>query len=384
MRFSRKLLLILAVAAVPAAVLSARELPFVYTKWKQFTVADGLPNDHIFAVRVDGPRVWIGTENGLAMLDKRTGKIKSWTEKDGLPWRVVTAIDVDPKTGDVWLGLFGGGLARFSGGRFDHWHQLNSGLVNDVVYGVAVENDNIWAATTAGASRYNTVTGEWTIFTEKNAPMEEIWNYAVSYRDGKVYLAVWGSGILEYDVATGRWKDYLDPDGEMEIDLYRDDGMVHVIATAASYVNKILWASSYFGAARYDGRNWRGYFNQDSGLPSDFINWVKGRSANEAWFCTDKGVGVVTDFASNTWVAYSHDAKGKSGKAIVSRDKEVLETIEMPVGIPHSFIIGVDFDGNDVWVATAKGLGWGQGEGYYPGLKERPAVVARNTGGGER
>jgi ligand-binding sensor domain-containing protein len=155
------------------------------------------------------------------MLDKRTGKIKSWTEKDGLPWRVVTAIDVDPKTGDVWLGLFGGGLARFSGGRFDHWHQLNSGLVNDVVYGVAVENDNIWAATTAGASRYNTVTGEWTIFTEKNAPMEEIWNYAVSYRDGKVYLAVWGSGILEYDVATGRWKDYLDPDGEMEIDLYR-------------------------------------------------------------------------------------------------------------------------------------------------------------------
>ena len=61
-------------------------------------------------------------------------------------------IDVDPKTGDVWLGLFGGGLARLRGGRFDHWHQLNSGLVNDVVYGVAVENDNVWAATTAGAA----------------------------------------------------------------------------------------------------------------------------------------------------------------------------------------------------------------------------------------
>ena len=68
----------------------------------------------------------------------------------------MTAIDVDKKTGDVWLGLFGGGLARFSGGRFDHFHQLNSGLVNDVVYGVAVEDDNVWAATTAGCSRYNT------------------------------------------------------------------------------------------------------------------------------------------------------------------------------------------------------------------------------------
>ncbi|MBE0566096.1 MAG: hypothetical protein IH621_09075, partial [Krumholzibacteria bacterium] len=35
----------------------------------------------------------------------------------------------------------GGGLARFSAGRFDHFHQLNSGLVNDVVYAVAIEGE---------------------------------------------------------------------------------------------------------------------------------------------------------------------------------------------------------------------------------------------------
>ncbi|MCJ7675708.1 MAG: hypothetical protein MUO33_11240, partial [Sedimentisphaerales bacterium] len=164
------------------------ELPYVYTQWKHFTVENGLPNDHIFAVKADGPKVWVGTEDGLARIDKTTGKIESWKEQDGLPWRVVTALEVSPKTGDLWIGLFGGGLARFSGGRFDHWHQLNSGLVNDVVYGIAVENDNVWVATTAGASRYNTVTGEWTIFTEKNAPMEEIWNYGVCYDGkGKIY-----------------------------------------------------------------------------------------------------------------------------------------------------------------------------------------------------
>ena len=246
--------------ATPAGPPGAPKLPYVYTNWKQFTVADGLPNDHIFAVKVDGVRVWVGTEDGLALVDKPTGKVvKTWQEKDGLPFKVVTAIDVDPKTGDVWLGLFGGGLARLSGGRFDHWHQLNSGLVNDVVYGVAVENDNVWAATTAGASRLNTVTGEWTVFTEKNAPMEEIWNYGAAY-DGKdtVYLAVWGSGVLEYDIRTGHWKEYLDPDGEMEIDLYRDDGINHVIVTGASPVEGVLWVSTYFGGSRYDGRHWRG------------------------------------------------------------------------------------------------------------------------------
>ena len=167
-------------------------LPFVYTEWEHFTTKQGLPNDHVFAVKADGPYVWIGTENGLARYDKRNGEMKSWNEEDGLPWKVVAAIDVDPKTGDVWLGLFGGGLSRFSAGRFDHFHQLNSGVVNDVVYGVAIQGDNIWAATTAGASRYNTVTGQWTIYNEKNAPMEEIWNYGVSAADGKVYLSVWG------------------------------------------------------------------------------------------------------------------------------------------------------------------------------------------------
>ncbi len=367
-------------AAEPASTAPAK-LPYVYTKWKQFTVKDGLPNDHIFAVHADGPRVWIGTEDGLAMLDKRTGKIKSWKEKDGLPWKVVTGIDVDPKTGDVWLALFGGGLARFSGGRFDHWHQLNSGLVNDVVYAVAIENDNVWAATTAGASRLNTRTGEWSIFTEKNAPMEEIWNYAVDYRDGKVYLGVWGSGVLEYDIATGRWKDYLDPDGEMEIDLYRDDGIAHVITTGVSYVDKILWVSSYFGASRYDGRNWRVFYNQDSGLPSDFENNMKARSAIEAWYCTDKGLGAIMDFETNTWVAYTRDPKTLRGKALITRDKTVLKEIDLEVGVPHNFIISVDFDGNDVWVGTSKGLGLGLGEGYYPGLGESPAQVAQTKGG---
>ena len=373
-------LVLLAALAAPAlaadapAASSAPKLPYVYTNWKHFTVADGLPNDHIFAVKVDGPRVWVGTEDGLAQIDKTTGKVvKVWQEKDGLPFKVVTAIDVDRKTGDVWLGLFGGGLARLSGGRFDHWHQMNSGLVNDVVYGVAVENDNVWAATTAGASRLNTVTGEWTVFTEKNAPMEEIWNYAANY-DGKdkVYLAVWGSGLLEYNIRTGRWKEYLEPDGEMEIDLYRDDGINHVIVTGASPVGDVVWISTYFGGSRYDGRHWRGYAQQEGGLPSDFNNNIKARSGQEAYYCSDKGLGVVVDGPGDTWVAYTRDPKTGRGVAKVTKAGKLVETVDMEKGVPHDFMINADVDGNDVWVATGKGLGLGIGDGYYPGLKDRP------------
>lgn len=344
-------------------------LPFVYTDWKNYTTKEGLPNDHIFAVKVFGSKVWIGTENGLACLDKKTGKIQSWQEKDGLPFQVVSSLDVDPKTGDLWIGMFGGGLARFSGGRFDHYHQLNSGLVNDVVYGVAIENDHVWAATTAGASRFNMVTKKWNIYTEKNAPMEEIWNYGVSANDGKVYLGIWGSGVLEFDVATERWEDYLDPDGEMEIDLYRDDGIVHVITTGVSYIDKTLWVSTYFGMCRYDGRNWRGYYMKETGLPSDFGNAVKGRSANEAWYCTDRGLGVITDFKTDTWVTYTMDPDTHGGKAVVSRGKKVLKTVDLQTCIPHNYALWAEMDGNDVWVGTSKGLALAKGAGYYPGLR---------------
>ncbi|MFH1921847.1 MAG: regulator [Planctomycetota bacterium] len=349
---------------------TAAKLPYVYTDWKHFTVDDGLPNDHIFALKTDGDKVWIGTEDGLARYDKKSGTFRSWNKADGLPWQVVSSLDVNAKTGDLWIGLFGGGLARYSAGRFDHWHQLNSGLVNDVVYGVAVENDNVWAATTAGASRYNTVTGEWSIYTSKNAPMEEIWNYSASYDDGKVYLGVWGSGVLEFDVATEQWKEYLDPDGEMEIDLYRDDGIVHVITTATSYVDGILWVATYFGASRYDGRHWRGYYAHETGLPSDFGNSVKGRSANEAWFSTDKGLGVLVDFPSDTWVTYTMDPKTQEGRAVVQRGAEVLKAVRMPRSIPHNHVLCVDFDGHDAWVGTSKGLGLAVGKGYYGGLEE--------------
>ena len=63
-----------------------QELPYVYTRWKHFTVENGLPDDHIFSIKVDGPRVWVGTEDGLALIDKASGKVtKTWKEEDGLP-----------------------------------------------------------------------------------------------------------------------------------------------------------------------------------------------------------------------------------------------------------------------------------------------------------
>lgn len=350
--------------------------PFIYTDWEMFHVEDGLPNDHIFAIKSDGDRVWIGTEGGLALYEK--GRFKTWTEEDGLPWNVVAAIAISPKTGDVWLGLFGGGLARFSAGRFENFNQFNSGLVNDVVYGVTIIDDTVWAATTAGISSYDTVTDTWSIYNEKNAPMEEIWCYNADARDGKVYVAVWGGGVLEWDVATKRWNAHKDPDREMEIDLYRDDGLVHVITTAVSYYDHILWVGTYFGLSRYDGRHWRGYLDHDSGLVSNFINFLVSRNAESCYLGTDQGLSALTDFPSDTWVTYKRakeDAKTWSAHVSVGKDEKY--SVPTTLTLPNDFVISLEFQGHDLWIGTGHGLARASGRGYYQGLKPDSAG---NTG----
>lgn len=345
--------------------------PYVYTDWETFTSESThgqLVNDHIFWLEADGDSLWIGTEGGLVLYYH--GTWKSWTEKDGLPWNVVMSIAKDKKTGDLWLALFGEGIARFSGGYFEQFTQNNSGLLNDVTYGIAVQGDNVWVATTAGISRYNQVTDEWTVFNEKHAPMEEVWTYNVDARDDKVYFAVWGGGVLEWDIATQTWTDYRDPDGEMEIDLYRDDGLIHVITTAVSYIDHVLWAATYFGLSRYDGRNWRSYLDTDSGLPSTFLNLVVGRSGTSAYSCTDKGLAVLSDFDSDTWVTYQRDTQdAKTWTAHIQVGNQEVRSVPTNLDLPNHFTICAEFMGEDLWIGTGHGLAHAVGKGYYAGLR---------------
>ena len=180
-------------------------------RFENFTTANGLPDNHVFTVLVDGDRIWAGTENGLGLYEN--GKWKTFTTKDGLAHRAVLSLALDKRTGDVWAGTMGG-LSRISGGRIDTFTQLNSGLSNDVVYGVSVEGENVWVATAAGACKLDLHTGQWSLFNERNTPMVEIWVYGVAATPTKVYYAVWGSGVLEYDQKKKMWDKYEDPDGE--------------------------------------------------------------------------------------------------------------------------------------------------------------------------
>src|ERR1035437_6770323 len=108
----KKLCMIAMLVAVAAmAMAAAPQMPRY--RFENFTTANGLPDNHVFAVLVDGDRIWAGTENGLAVYDKHAWKV--YTPAEGLAHRAVLSLALDRRTGDVWAGTMGG-LSRISGG----------------------------------------------------------------------------------------------------------------------------------------------------------------------------------------------------------------------------------------------------------------------------
>jgi len=329
----------------------AKGMP-VYGHWHTFTTKDGLPGDKAYTVRIDGDRVLVGTHEGLAVYEN--DKWRSYTTKDGLPHNGIVSIDVSEVTGDVWIGTLSG-LCRWTAGKFETFTQFNSGMPNDLVYNVCCYGKDVWVATAGGAGHFDSQTRQWEIFTEQNAPMHEPWTYALSGGAGKVWIAAWGGGVIEYDLQRKHFRDYTDPDGFMEIDLQPNDGLIHDITTATSYANGILWVSTYFGMSRYDGKNWNGYFNHDSGLASNFINFLRARG-RVVYVCSDQGLST---FDGTTWITYKKDENSQNGKAIITTGAEISEVPMVP-SIAHNFVIGVDAKDDEIWIATSKGVSRGE------------------------
>lgn len=74
-------------------------------KWTNYTMADGLPGNHVFMLHQNKTGLWIGTNNGLAHMEN--GKFKVFTTEDGLFSNVVFSMATAPDD-TLWIGSFGG------------------------------------------------------------------------------------------------------------------------------------------------------------------------------------------------------------------------------------------------------------------------------------
>jgi ligand-binding sensor domain-containing protein len=186
-----------------------------------------LVNEWVYGVALDANnRMWFGTEGGVSMLEGTTWR--HWTHADGLGAANKKNLPASQNTGlgtrsrhdlstlaegsesynpnyvfsvhvaqdgAVWAGTWGGGVARFDGGK---WHNLTAedGLAGNIVYSIAQDPGGaFWFGTNHGLSRYDG--RHWTNYTsESGLSGDDVYALAVTQsgdvwagtRDGVTHL----------------------------------------------------------------------------------------------------------------------------------------------------------------------------------------------------
>jgi len=325
----------------------------VFSTWTTYTTRDGLPDDRVRAVRVDGDRVWIGTDGGLALVE---GTLRRhWTAKDGLPHPVVNAIDVDASTGDVWLGTMGGGMARFTGGRFDAFHQLNSGLAGNLVFDVRVADGNVWCATNGGVSVYDVRNKSWSLYAERraDAPERAFTRLDVDPITASLVGSAWCDGLWRFDPGHGE-PERIDVLDRRAGAVSHADSTIGVVAAADG-----LWSATQDGIARRDRAGaWRWWPIPMAATGGAFVQAIAARDGAQAWLATESGVTTFVATDPPTWITY----QGGSGDAVkvtrITGDDAPTTTV-LSSNSPGGPVHCAAFDRGGVWIGTEGGLAHG-------------------------
>lgn len=331
--------------------------PRVYSTWQTFTADDGLPDASVRSLHVSGDAVWVGTDAGLAL--RRDGGWKGWTAADGLPEAPISAIDEDPRTGDLWLGTLGGGLVRFTAGRFDRFTQFNSGLAGDQVLAVAVAEDRIWAATNGGISSYEPTVDGWDLYLDPRANMPETAVTSFGRGPDALHAGTWCGPPLRFEADDNDWR----PLSSIRAGLAggaREARRTGDAAVALSVAERSLWWVTQDGLFRREtGKRWDALRIPKGGIGAAFVTGLRARNEREAWVGTYSGLLTLADWETDTWVAYRRAEGASHGSVTLNRAGAVIDSRVMESTLPDNRVRCVAFQGDDVWVGTHSGLARG-------------------------
>lgn len=277
---------------------------------KTYTRGDGLANEYVFAILVDGAGdKWFGT-NGGGLTRLRGTEWKTWFPLHGLADYWVYALAEDPGAG-LWIGTWAGvNQLPPEGGVFETYHDE---LINEWVYGIGVDSRHrVWFGTEGGISMFDGARwSEWTHEDGLGAPNRENLplssntglgtrarhdlsvlvdgqaSYNPNYvfcvhvdRSDRVWAGTWGGGVSRFDGA--RWSNLTTADGLAG----------NIVFALAEDADGALWFGTDQGLSRYDGKHWQ-TFRRADGLPGDAVYAVAATPAGEVWAGTRGGVARI-------------------------------------------------------------------------------------------
>ena len=209
-----------------------------------YTKTSGLPGDSITRVYQDRDRdIWIGTY-GIARWKSDTGKLEDWTAtiNQAMGASVGLASFAQDGAGDIWMGFYPRGLARFRDGR---WESVRDGLPTGQIGALLVDQrGRLWVGSgLAGVARIDEPAAaipRFNYYLRAGGLRSDHVAALAEDRAGRIYVAG-GRGVDRLDPATGSVINFAagsgPPPGETH-ELFRDR-------------NGAIWFGSSSGLARY-------------------------------------------------------------------------------------------------------------------------------------
>ena len=106
------------------------------------------------AVKISNGDYYIGTTQGLSIVDRDTGKISNVTRETGLSNEFIMAIYEDKK-GRVWIGTDGGGVYVLEDRQIVRHYNTETGLSGNVIFKFTeLDEGEFWITTGTGISKY--------------------------------------------------------------------------------------------------------------------------------------------------------------------------------------------------------------------------------------
>jgi ligand-binding sensor domain-containing protein len=180
-------------------------------RWKTINTNGGLAKK-IVSMAVDGEWLWVGSEKGLSLLDKKTDGWKSfYSSQRGLSGNFVNAILVQPD--DVWVGT-NGGVSRFNKTkRTWRTYSQKEGLAETEIKSLVRVGSKIWAGGIGGTlSEYDSSADLWKKIDLSKDSLRNGGIHSIAVVKGKVFVGR-DNGVSVHEIASSEWDSLTTEDG---------------------------------------------------------------------------------------------------------------------------------------------------------------------------
>jgi len=254
--------------------------------WRSWTERDGLNGNKVRYVVTDPDGdIWTGSSpGGVSRLNPRTGKVARYGASDGLANDRVTALRLDGR-GGVWVGTRGGifhGIRKGGALHFDRV-EVPWSDPNEIFFDSRMDRQGrSWLCGSRGLIRLEK--GRWKRFTTKDGLVSNYLGYITQAPDGALWIGYrepYGVSRITVDgdklnVRTFTKKDGLGSDKPLFVGVDR---------------NGRIWYGSDSGVDAYDGTRWRHYDQQDGLIWDDCDgNSFLADSDGSVWLGTSGGL----------------------------------------------------------------------------------------------